>query len=245
MGDRPADRSGRRGEAESLTAAGSEAGDLKRPDPLGPLLDPLNPARLHRRFDERRGLDADDQSDKPEAPEIPEPVFLEFTRPLGTLKYENELNYLIVAPTGRVPASQFLEYEYVFADWRAAKFEMEFSQGKLETLEPGYQRTLGVGRRHNWVHGFQVFPELFIQEKFDRRVGLQHVALGGCEPDDDPGPRRGAPQAVSADDRPGRRADRARRRRRGGGPARGGLASTGRRRRLVYALARRGRRPGE
>src|SRR5438128_1703624 len=71
-----------------------------------------------------------------------------------------------VPPTGRVPASQFLEYEYVFADWRAAKLELEFAQGALETLEPGYQRTWGVGLRHNWVHGFQVFPELFLQEKF-------------------------------------------------------------------------------
>ncbi len=164
--DLPPDRSGRRGEAESLTASGSETGDLERPAPLEPLLGPLNPARLHRRFDELLGLDADDQSDKPEAPEVPESVFLEFTRPLGALKYENELNYLIVAPTGRVPASQFFEYEYVFADWRAVKLELEFVQGSLETLEPGYQRTLGVGRRHNWVHGFQVFPELFIQEKF-------------------------------------------------------------------------------
>jgi len=148
-----------------LTAAGSEAGDLKRPDPLGPFLDPLDPGHLHRRIDEILGLDAGEQSNKPEAPEIPEPIFLEFTRPLGALKYEGELNYLIVA-NGRIPASQFLEYEYVFADWNAAKFELEFSQGKLETLEPGYQRTLGVGPRHNWIHGFQIFPEVFVQEKF-------------------------------------------------------------------------------
>jgi hypothetical protein len=165
-GDRSPDRPDRGGEAESLTAAGSEAGELDRPAPLGPLFRTLNPARLHRRFDELLGLDADDQSDKPEAPEVPEPVFLEFVRPLGALKYENELNYLIVAPTGRVPAGQFLEYEYVFSDWRAAKLELEFAQGSLETLEPGYQRTFGVGRRHNWVHGFQIFPEIFMQEKF-------------------------------------------------------------------------------
>ena len=68
--------------------------------------------------------------------------------------------------TGRVPASQFLEYEYVVADWRAVKLELEFAQGALETLEPGYQRTLGVGPKHNWVHGFPVFPEIFIHDKF-------------------------------------------------------------------------------
>lgn len=166
---------------ESLTASGSEAGELRRPNLLGPVLSPINPARLHRRMDELLGLDDGDRSSRPEAPEIPEPVFFELVRPLGALKYESEVNYLYGAFTGGVPDLQVLELEYVFADWNAAKLELTYTDGNLETIEPGYQRTFGVGRRHNWVHGCQIFPEIFTQKPF---VGGTAVYMFAWKPEE-------------------------------------------------------------
>jgi hypothetical protein len=121
---------------------------------------------VQRRLDEALGLDAGEQSEKPRAPEIPVALFREVIRPLGALKYENQLNYFVGAFTGGAPTLQHLSSEYVFADWQAARFELAWSEGRLESLAAGYQRTLGVGPRHNWVHGFLVLTEVLVREDF-------------------------------------------------------------------------------
>ena len=134
------------------------------PDPFGRAFDRLNPARLHRRLDEVLGFDTSDQSEKPEAPRIPRALFREVNGPLGALKYQNQVNYFGAAFTGNAPDLQRLTGESAFADWNVARFELAYLNGELETLLLGYHRTLGVGRRHNWVHGALVLPEYFVKD---------------------------------------------------------------------------------
>ena len=129
------------------------------PAPLAGLFEAINPARLQRRIDTRLGLDSL-RSDRPRAPELPLSLFVETIRPLGSLKYDNQLNYFVGAFTGNAQTLQTLTYEYVFADWNAARAEVIAPGGKVEALGFGYQRTLGVGRNHNWAHGFLILPEL-------------------------------------------------------------------------------------
>jgi hypothetical protein len=142
---------------------GAEGGGAEElPAPLDELFEALNPARLQRRFDDRLGLDTE-QSRRPRAPELPLAVFVETVRPLGALKYENQLNYFVGAFTGDAPTLQTLTYEYVFADWNAARVELIAPGGRVEALGLGYQRTLGVGPNHNWAHGALVLPEVSLR----------------------------------------------------------------------------------
>ena len=165
--------------AEPARAGGIE-GAGERPGLLGPILEPINPARLQRLFDFAVGLDSGDVSRRPEAPEIGEPVFFDLTRPLGDRKYSNELNYLFNSSTANAPTLQVIEYEYTFADWHAAELDLLYYNGNLEVLTPFYQRTLGVGRRRNWVHGYQVSPDLYLRSGF---VGGSAVYAFGWKPE--------------------------------------------------------------
>jgi hypothetical protein len=162
------------------SAANSGAKDL--PAPFGPFFEAINVAQLHRRLDEALGLDAGTQSPKPEAPEIPLALFIEVVRPLGGLKYENQTNYFIGSFTGHAPTLQTLSYEYVFADWNSIRLELTYPNGNLASLIPGYQHTLGVGPRGNWVHGVQLLPEIFLQRDF---VGGRAFYIFGWKPEKD------------------------------------------------------------
>jgi hypothetical protein len=171
---------GEAGQGGSGGPSAANSGAANLPDPFGPVFEAINPARLHRRLDEALGLDAGRDSPKPEAPEIPLAVFLEVIRPLGGLKYENQTNYFVGAFTGGAPTLQELSFEYVFADWNSARLELTYPNGNLEALVVGYQHTLGVGRRGNWIHGFQVIPEIFLQRDF---VGGRAFYLLGWKPE--------------------------------------------------------------
>jgi hypothetical protein len=59
-----------------------------------------------------------------------------------------------------------IEYEFTFGDWRSAEIDLSYYNGNLEVLTPFYQRTLGVGRRRNWVHGFQLSPDFYLRSGF-------------------------------------------------------------------------------
>ena len=160
--------------------ARTTANDDEKPALVAAILDPINPSGLHRLFDRAVGFDSDDRSRRPEAPEIGEPVFFDLTRPLGDLKYANEFNYLYNSSTGIAPALQILEFEYTFADWRAAEVDLLYFNGNLEILTPFYQRTLGVGRRGNWVHGYQISPDVYLRSGF---VGGSAVYAFGWKPE--------------------------------------------------------------
>jgi hypothetical protein len=129
------------------------------PAPLDTLMEALNPSRLQKAFDRRRGASVE-QSDKPAVAEFPLSVFVESVRPLGSLKYDNQLNFLNADFTGDAQALRTLTYEYVFADWNAARFELVAPGGRLEALGFGYQHTLRAGERGNWADGFLVLPEV-------------------------------------------------------------------------------------
>ena len=151
-----------------------------RPGGLAPILDPLDAGRLQRLFDEFAGLDAGDRSRRPEVPEFGEPVFFDLTRPLGDRKYSNETNYLFNPSTRNAPTLQVIEYEYTFADWRSAEIDLSYYNGNLEVLTPFYQRTLGVGRRRSWSHGYQVSPDLYLRSGF---VGGSAVYIFAWKPE--------------------------------------------------------------
>ena len=140
---------------------GDRGGGEDLPAPFGTLTERLNLANVQRRIDRARGLDVE-RSSKPLGPELPLAVFFETVRPLGSLKYENQLNYFVSAYTGGAPTLQTATYEYVFADWNAARFEIVAPSGSVEALGFGYQRTFGVGPRANWAHGALVLPEVSI-----------------------------------------------------------------------------------
>lgn len=137
-----------------------------RPGPLDPLFRAIDPARVERRFDQWLGLGTGGLSDRPRPPEIPEPVFFDVVRPLGDLKYANELNYLITSGTRNAPTLQVIEYEYVFADWGSAELDLSYYNENLQILTPFYQRTLGVGPQGNWVHGYQLSADLYLRSGF-------------------------------------------------------------------------------
>ena len=139
----------------------SGGGEEELPAPFEALTERLNLANLHRKYDAARGEDVT-KSSKPLGPELPLAVFFETVRPLGSLKYENQLNYFASAYTGGAPTLQTATYEYVFADWNAARVEIVAPAGSVEALGFGYQRTFGVGRRANWAHGALVLPEISI-----------------------------------------------------------------------------------
>lgn len=157
-----------------------KAGGEEGSSAFGAILDPIDPGRLHRLLDRAVGLDPGDRSRRPEAPEIGEPVFFDVTRPLGDRKYATEFNYLFNSSTGNAPTLQVLEFEYTFADWKAAEVDLSYFNGNLEILTPFYQRTLGVGRRGNWVHGYQVSPDVYLRSGF---VGGSAVYTFGWKPE--------------------------------------------------------------
>lgn len=153
----------------SGTGGGGQTGgsgtdeEAQFPAPLGDLFDATDPARLQRRLDEILGLDTE-RSSKPRGPELPLALFVESVRPLGALKYENQLNYFVSPFSGSAPTFQSLTYEYVFADWNAARIEFIAPRpGRVDALGFGYQRTFGVGRDHNWAHGALILPEVSIR----------------------------------------------------------------------------------
>ncbi len=168
------------GEPSGRPDRGEDAAD--RPGRLDPILRRVDPARLQHLFDRAAGLDTGDRSDRPRAPEIGEPVFFDLARPLGDLKYANELNYLLVSGSQNAPTLQVIEYEYTFADWRSVELDLSYFNGKLEILTPFYQRTLGVGRRRNWAHGYQVSPDIYTRSGF---VGGTAVYTIGWKPDEE------------------------------------------------------------
>ena len=159
---------------------GEETEDSERKGQLDPLFRAIDPSRIQSLFDRIVGLDSGDRSRRPKAPKLGEPVFFDLTRPLGDLKYGNELNYLFNSSTRNAPGLQVIEYEYSFGDWRAAELDLSYYNGNLEILTPFYQRTLGVGRRGNWVHGYQVSPDLYLRSGF---VGGSAVYTLGWKPE--------------------------------------------------------------
>ncbi len=152
--------------SDASSATGAQEDEAKRADPLARYFDPINPAKLQKGLDKLLGLDFGDESDKPPAPEIPEPVFFDLVRPLGSLKYGTELNYLLNPSTRNAPTLQVIEYEYVFADWRSVELDLSYFNGNLQILTPFYQRTLGVGPRRNWIHGYQLSLDLYLRSGF-------------------------------------------------------------------------------
>jgi hypothetical protein len=171
------------GGASDPSGRADQGGDAdERPGRLDPLFRAVDPSRLQRLFDRTFDLDPGDRSRRPRAPEIGEPVFFDVTRPLGDLKYSNELNYLYNSSTGNAPALQAIEYEYTFGDWRAAEIDFLYYNGNLEVLTPFYQRTLGVGRRRNWVHGYQISPDLYLRSGF---IGGTAVYALGWKPEEE------------------------------------------------------------
>jgi hypothetical protein len=175
-------RIGRAGSSEGAGDASGRADEAERPGRFDPLFRAFDPAWFQRLFDQVVGLDSGDRSSRPRAPEIGEPVFFDLTRPLGDRKYGNELNYLFNSSTRNAPALQVIEYEYAFDDWRAAELDLSYYNGNLEILTPFYQRTLGVGRRRNWVHGYQVSPDLYLRSGF---VGGSAVYALGWKPEEE------------------------------------------------------------
>ncbi len=169
------------GRGEESSGRSDQGGDsAERPGRLDPFFRAVDLSRFQRLFDELVGLDSGEVSRRPKAPEIGEPVFFDVCRPFGDLKYGNELNYLYNSGIRSVPSFQIIEYEYVFADWRAAELDLSYYDGNLEILTPFYQRTLGVGRRRNWVHGYQVSPDLYLRSGF---VGGTAVYSLGWKPE--------------------------------------------------------------
>ena len=162
--------------------ASGRADSAEKPGRLDAFFRAIDGSRVQRLFDELVGLDSGDVSRRPKVPEIGEPVFFDLTRPLGDRKYGNELNYLFNSSTRNAPGLQVIEYEYAFADWKAAEVDLSYYNGNLEILTPFYQRTLGVGRRRNWVHGYQVSPDLYLRSGF---VGGSAVYAFGWKPDEE------------------------------------------------------------
>ena len=151
-----------------------------RPDFLSLLLDPINPGRLQELLDKHLYPDLDTKPEKPEAPEIGEPIFFDLVRPLGSPKYSNEFNYLLNPSTRNAPTLQVLEYEYVIGDWDSIELDLSYYNRDLEILTPFYQRTLGVGRDGNWVHGIQISTDIYPRSKF---VGGSAFYVYGWKPE--------------------------------------------------------------
>ena len=135
------------------------------PASFDPVFGRINPARIQRRFDEWLGLDSGERSDRPEPPEIPEPVFFDVVRPLGDLKYANELNYLLNSSSRNAPTLQVIEYEYVFADWRSAELDLSYFNGTWRSSRPSISGRRGRAEG-NWVHGYQVSLDLYLRSGF-------------------------------------------------------------------------------
>lgn len=207
-----APEAGRNREARALSGRLDQGGsDAERPGALDPIFRVINPAEVQRAFDRAFGLDAGDESPRPRPPEIPEPVFFDVVRPLGDLKYGNELNYLFNSSTRNAPGLQVIEYEYIFADWRSAELDLSYFDGNLEILTPFYQRTLGVSRDGTRVHGYQLSLDDYVRSGFVggtavyalgwkplRGFAVQHPPVRGGEPGPDrrvqPLPAGGEPQ---------------------------------------------------
>ena len=137
---------------------------------------------MQRRFDELFGLDHGDVSNRPSVPEFTEPVFFDLARPLGAAKYSNEINYLYNSSSLNAPGLQIIEYEYALTDWRAAELDLSYFNGDLQILTPFYQRTLGVGSKRNWAHGFQLSLDVYLRSGF---IGGSPVYLFAWKPEEE------------------------------------------------------------
>ena len=174
------DPSASRPETGDSGGRANQGEEVTKPGGLDPLFQPINPANFQKLLDRAFGFDTSDRSSKPKVPEIGEPLFFDLTRPLGDLKYGNELNYLLNPSTKNAPTLQVIEYEYSLADWNSAELDLSYYNGRLEILTPFYQRTLGVGKRGNWVHGLQVSPDIYTNSRF---VGGSAVYIVGWKPE--------------------------------------------------------------
>ena len=148
---------------EKTQFGAQQGGNRGQPDILGRFLDPIDPARLQNVLDRWLGFDVRKVSDLPKPPEVPEPLYYDLMRPLGALKYDNETNYFLGSFTGKNPTLQLLELEAVVADWRAVELQLNFNNGVFVAAVPGYQRTLGVGPRGNWVHAYQIQVPVYVK----------------------------------------------------------------------------------
>lgn len=166
------------GDADAPAQRG-EAENTSKNFLLDHILPKVNPAVIQKRLDRILGFDFDDQSDRPEAPEIGEPVFFDLTRPLGDLKYSNELNYLLQVNTGNAPNLQAIEYEYTIADWRAIELDLYYFNANLQLLSPFNQSTLGVGENGNWIHGYQISADIYLRS---HKLGGTPVHVFGWKP---------------------------------------------------------------
>ncbi len=159
-----------------------EKQEKEKDGPLDPFFDLIDPARFQRIIDRVFAGETDSrrpERERPEVPEIGEPVFFDLTRPLGARRYSNEFNYLLNPSTANAPTLQVLEYEYTFADWNSAELDLAYFNGNLEILTPFYQRTLGVGRAGRSVRGIQVSPDIYLRSGF---VGGSAVYQYGWKP---------------------------------------------------------------
>ncbi len=150
--------------------------------PFDPFFDLIDPARLQRDLDRLLGTRFGPRRPervRPEVPEIGEPVFFDLTRPLGALKYSNELNYLFNSSSLSSPTLQVIEYEYTFADWNAVELDLSYYNARLEVITPFYQRTLRVGCRGRSISGIQVSPDIYLRSGF---IGGSAVYAYGWQP---------------------------------------------------------------
>lgn len=176
------------GEGEAGEAAEPKPeGEAKEEEdgPLDPFFDLIDPAKFQRgldkalagRFERRRP-----RPERPEVPEIGEPVFFDLTRPLGAKRYSNEINYLFNSSTATAPTLQVIEYEYTFADWNSVELDLSFYDQILEVLTPFYQRTLGVGCGGRSVHGVQISTDIYRRSGF---IGGTAVYNFGWKPSEE------------------------------------------------------------
>jgi hypothetical protein len=105
--------------------------------------------------------------------EIPEPLFFDLVRRLGSEKGELEFNSL-TRIEGTTKATELLhapEIEYAFMDGGAVELELPMEGSTLKAIKGAFQFTFGrFGNRSQWIHGFQTFYETGLEDLHEQIV---------------------------------------------------------------------------
>lgn len=92
--------------------------------------------------------------------EVPEPLFVDLVRGLGSVKGEWEVNSLFYHSQGDFNQMNWApEVEWAFSDGTAIEFELPIQGSTLKTYKSAFQKRLGSNGRSPTLQGIQVILE--------------------------------------------------------------------------------------
>lgn len=154
---------------------------------------------------------------------VPEPLYFDLVRNLGSKKGEFEINSLMKLPKQKNPKYAH-EVEYTLVNNHAIELELPMSEGKISDIKFAYQYTLPDFNTEVYKHGLQFISEqsisdsshtisalylsafrlnhsfgILVMNGFQRYVGVRHLDSGNFDSSHDASISIWAPEKIRSD----------------------------------------------